>query len=845
MAPTLAAPSPDPSTPTGYWDGRGSDAVSVGWIRVVVHAGPHRQLTLLAVVCVVLVNSHNGRNLGKAFRRARGRGTGRYRVIAPNGVECRVGVDAASPVVEIYSPGTVLQVSQVENLSPSGTWRLRTAEGWVAERNVDDPDEFYTERLEQDTCDFAGHGAGAERCVFVDVLRLAAAEPGATAAATDADTDATTAATATTAVTAAAAAAAAAAASRRGGSNQGCASLQTLPDVAAPHGTCKDIVVGEGFAELSTRCGEELSSSGGGDSAAGDEVFDIAAATAQALSTPPPRTPAGACCLWQETDAGFGVPLCAGSDDGGSPKAGVVRRRPAEERRRPRRSLLTRSVEVGDADAVTFFVELFVPAGSVGDAAVGGGRWAWGVVIADFDVYLTTTCRSAETERDNGGGGGCGSDFCGAESAAAEQHASADEGRDDDDDDGGSGGGGARQANHDSGGRLLHIVIEGPGGFSHALPVCTAFRGRWMTLRIVAHRSGESLLVCTPGAEGQADDHERSSGDSGATSARPEVPEHSRELLAVEGGGGQQQQQQQQMVHQQRQLRCRFSNPRFFRGDRVGCVGLYSERFARPLANGSGGGGGGQDGFRFLARHAVILLGSLEEQPPPALARLRQLERLVSAEHSRRLTEPTARPLLVFARRLRQLWSGEVPLLSPPSSEALGTDTVGAAAAKKDSSSPTARRTSTPTLTVWQALLSPGRVAFGTTVCFSRNSIGTAPRSPRAGAGAGGGGGGGGDGGGGPMQRRSLTAWEHPALHTPARFEAVPLPGEMSVKAGGGQGLWAWAPVPRSEEFVAIGLVFTGDPEPPSLKSVRCVRSDFVVDAEPHKCKVMATKTSG
>lgn len=681
-----------------------------------------------------------------------------------------MGVDAASPVVEIYSPGTVLQVSQVENLSPSGTWRLRTAEGWVAERNVADPDEFYTERLEQDTCDFAGHGAGPERCVFVDVLRLAA-EPRA------------------------------AAASARGGSNQ------EFSRPTALHGACKDIVVGESFAELLAR-GKELV----GGPAVDDEVFDIAVATTQALSTPPRLSAGVGVGTWHEADAGFGVPLpstpCGGPE---SPKIDAVRLAP--ERRRPRRSLLTRSVEVGDADAVTFFVELFVPAGGPVAAAVGEGGWAWGVVIADFDVYLTTRCKSTEAERDNGGGGDCSTGA--VEESVATEHAGA-EGRDD-----------GAQPNSTGTGKLLHIVIEGPGGFFHALPVCAAFRGRWMTLRIVAHRSGESLLVCTPGAE-QSDDHERSGGNSAAT-PWSEAGESLPDVLTVETSG-RQQQQQRQLVHQQRQLRCRFSNPRFFRGDRVGCVGLYSERFSPPFLNGSGGHGS----FRFLARHAVILLGSLEEQPPPALQRLRQLERLVSAEHSRRLTEPMARPLLVFARRLRQLWSVEVPVPATSSFITLGTEKAGVAAADHDAevvaakeSSPTARRASTSTLTVWQALLSPGRVAFGSTVCLFRNGTRNTPRAARGGA------------DGVPVQRRSLTAWEHPALQTPARFEAVPLPGAMSTKAADGQGLWAWAPVPRSEAFVAIGVVFTGEPEPPQLKSVRCVRREFVVDAEPQKCKVI------
>ncbi|CAN0555161.1 unnamed protein product, partial [Ectocarpus sp. 8 AP-2014] len=58
----------------------------------------------------------------------------RYRVIAPRGVECRLGVDEQSPVVETYPAGTVLQVSRLQRLSRGGRLRLRTAAGWVAER---------------------------------------------------------------------------------------------------------------------------------------------------------------------------------------------------------------------------------------------------------------------------------------------------------------------------------------------------------------------------------------------------------------------------------------------------------------------------------------------------------------------------------------------------------------------------------------------------------------------------------------------------------------------------------------------------------------------------------------
>lgn len=58
-------------------------------------------------------NSHNGCNLGNAFVREQVREIGRYRVIAPNGLKCRAGIDVESAVVETFSPGTVLQVSQV------------------------------------------------------------------------------------------------------------------------------------------------------------------------------------------------------------------------------------------------------------------------------------------------------------------------------------------------------------------------------------------------------------------------------------------------------------------------------------------------------------------------------------------------------------------------------------------------------------------------------------------------------------------------------------------------------------------------------------------------------------
>lgn len=143
------------------------------------------------------------------------------------------------------------------------------------------------------------------------------------------------------------------------------------------------------------------------------------------------------------------------------------------------------------------------------------------------------------------------------------------------------------------------------------------------------------------------------------------------------------------------------------------------------------------------------------------------------------------------------------------------------AASSVNESPPKVKRTATPTLTIGHALLARGRVTFGTTVYFSRSGSLSSPRSNN------------GDEDGTAVHGRSLMAWEHPALQTPARFEAVPLPAALSR-----EGLWAWAPVPRSDTFLAIGLVFTGEPEPPSPTDVRCVRKDLVVHATPQRCKV-------
>lgn len=676
----------------------------------------------------------------------------------------------------------------MENLCREGTWRLRTAEGWVAERAADDPDKFFLERLQQHTCDFAGSGAGPERCVFADTLRLSLALE------------------------------------------------DEKRDVSrSPRARCVEVVRGERYAVVvKARRGSagDGSVDGMADGGAGATVY-----APQVLGTPP-AAPSMAGIHGEE---GEGVALRRRAKVKGGNGEGRVNYNGDS---RPTRSLLAHSVEVGDVDVVTVFVELFVPGEAAVDSGprqplpqyrrssaggVRGAGWRWGVVVGDFDIYLSIQRTPARIEADEGGDGVA----TGEDDSVRLGEAIGDDLRLED------------GAERDGGGdESMHLVIDGPGGCFHAVPVCSVFRGRWMTLRVVARRSGESLLACTPSVrEGE----EACAGRSPEDTTEPGLESHGATSASAS-------------VDQKQQLRCTFSNPRFFRGDRVSCVGLYSEssRCSDPSDNHGG------KAFPFRARHVAVLLGSVEESPPPVLPRLRHLERVLAIEHSSRLAEPVARPLLVFARRLHSLWSGEIPVSCSPeafpapeegrSPAALSTPaladvapspaagTAGTAAPVVTPQSPGGAGSS-PRLTVWQALLSPGRVALGSAVSFARSG------------GNGGGGGGGADAGSveragseepagagsaPSVHRRCLTAWEHPALQTPARFESVPLPSPMTAESHreGQGGLWAWAPVPRSEGFLAVGLVFTGTPEPPALTAVRCVRRELVKDADPHKCKV-------
>lgn len=469
---------------------------------------------------------------------------------------------------------------------------------------------------------------------------------------------------------------------------------------------------------------------------------------------------------------------------------------------RPVRSLLTRSVEVGNADDITFVIELFVPAApslvetsngrvdgsSIASRSGGGGalsgakNWRWGVVLGEFDVYLSTLpCRAERQDIDNGG------NLAGEAENDAAASAQAD----------------------DADSSVLHVVIDGPGGFEYKLPVSAAFRGRWMTLKIVARRSGESLLTCTPGSGEQHLPHGVQMDDSAGVGAG----------LMGDGSGidadGTSSSSTQGHVLS---IKSAFSNPRFFRGDRVGRMGLYSLR-STPVAC-------AQTRLPpFRARHAMIVLGTMEGLQVPTLPRLRRLEVLMAAEYAARLAEPVARPLLIFARRLRRLWSGDV---SPSAGAGISVERE-----IKTGSSPS-------TLTVCEPLLPAGQVPLGTAVFLSRgvenNSIDRVEGEAKEPCG-------GGSRGTlierGSIHKRCLTAWEHPALQTPARFDPVPLPPALWGQSGpAGEAMWAWAPVPRSESYVAVGLVFTTCPEPPRHDAARCVLRELVKEADPQKCKV-------
>lgn len=646
---------------------------------------------------------------------------------------------------------------------------------------------FFLERLQQDTCPFANAGTGAERCVFVDTLRSPQSAAGGSGA------------------------------SDSGGS-------------VVPHASCDEIVLGAQYGEIS----DALS------------VVDVAGERTEASWKWPSKDPRRSRSEGEaelEADATPSPPAVTGGlHEAAASACGEP----------PLRSILKRSVEVGDADAVTVMVELFVPASlspwqarlaSGDEPTVSGGAvavagtyvagtpedWRWGVVLGDFDIYMSTKpSGQAPAERDNGGNVVGGEEEAGVPGRIGDGEENLEDG----------------QGEEDS---ALHVIIVGPGGLYYELPLSDTFIGRWMTLRIVARRSRESLLLCSPGNSENENAH-----NVGNTDGFPAAH-------LARGGHNSRRKSVSITETQFQSLKCTFSNPCFFRGDRVGCVGFYSKRSAGSYAH--------RKPFPFRARHAVILLGATEELlSPPSFPRLRTLERLLAQQREVRLTEPAARPLLVFARRLRRLWSGNVSPAAPVRADITYDDgktapasTCGTAAIDATPTASAGRQEATRgstllRITMWEPVLPPGRVSLGTAVFLSRTDCASPDRHTGGFDGVAGSncGGDNGDKEDGPavgtgvengsVYKRCLTAWEHPALQTPARFDAVPLPPALpalSSRAGSeGQGLWAWVPVPRSDSYLAVGLTFTTGPAPPPLTAARCVLRELVKDADPQKCKV-------
>lgn len=394
---------------------------------------------------------------------------------------------------------------------------------------------------------------------------------------------------------------------------------------------------------------------------------------------------------------------------------------------------LSGSVDVGEASTVTFVVELFVLSER---SAPERGVWKWGVTMGDFEIYLTTD-REDEVEDD------------------CEQKIS------------------RRKAG-------MYIVLRGAGGFLRVLSVRSKFRGRWMTLRVTAHRSGNFSLKYTLGSDDSYEGvRESSPGDSTLPLSQQQLSPS--KTLSSESPP----------VETSAQDWCTFFNPTWFRGSYVDAISLVGER---PESSHTG-----SEVFPFRARSAALFLGSVVDMPLPSLERMIELEHLLEDKRLARQSEIPAPPLFSRPRRRHRLvWSGKVVKLLDPAC-------------------PT-------TLTVWQCVPSPGRVSFGSTVRLSRRGPGSDGERNDNSAQS------------GEARSRSFTAWEHPKLQTPERFEPVPLPAPLLGEKAGG--LWAWAPVPRSSDFLAMGLVFTAAPEPPSVNDVRCVQRWLVEDVEPRDHKV-------
>jgi hypothetical protein len=118
--------------------------------------------------------SHNGRDLGVAFRRHHHL-AGRYRVTWPEGVPCYHALQEDAEVTMTLTTGAVFSVSQTE-VSEDGLLWLKVKDGWVPQRSAKVAGRFYVEKLRRVglmPTQGGGWRVGPEQCIHID--RFAAA----------------------------------------------------------------------------------------------------------------------------------------------------------------------------------------------------------------------------------------------------------------------------------------------------------------------------------------------------------------------------------------------------------------------------------------------------------------------------------------------------------------------------------------------------------------------------------------------------------------------------------------------------------------------------------------------
>lgn len=227
--------------------------------------------------------------------------------------------------------------------------------------------------------------------------------------------------------------------------------------------------------------------------------------------------------------------------------------------------------------------------------------------------------------------------------------------------------------------RCISFSLRSPRRFIRALSVQSKVRGRWMTLRIIADRSGNPFLACTLGRDDSHKGvHESSPGDSILQQQLDPSETKASESPPLEASP---------------KARNIFYNPTWS-ADRTSVLSVFSVNARNPYIRAAKIFPSGLD-----PRMKAIFLGSVVELPLSCLLRLKELDHHLEIKRLTRQSEISALPLLSRPRRKHRLvWSGEaVKLLD---------------------------LTSPKRMTVWQCVPSPGRVSLGSPARLSRRSNG-------------------------------------------------------------------------------------------------------------------------